>query len=333
MAHELNIENGKASMMYTGEAPWHRLGTQLAEPATSAEAIKAANLDWNVTKKRLYAIDGGEILKSDKYAIVREDKWGKKDCKVLGVVSEAYTAVQNSSAFKFFDSIVGNGEAIYHTAGALGNGERIWILAKLPSDIHVTDNDVVNKFLLLSNGHDGTSSLQVKFTPVRVVCQNTLTQALSIDNTGIKIPHSRDVHNRLSTAAETLGIIQLKFDELEKAFKEMVKKKLSTTDLKNYHEKVFVFPKRLKTDTDASNQRVMQGMREQSAKYFEIGKGNTRPDVKETLWAAYNGIAEYVDHHKKLKIGTDKLNYIWFGTGHALKAKAFKEAIDLMTTK
>jgi len=223
MAHDLNIENGKASMMYTGATPWHRLGTKLAQPATSKQAIQAANLNWRVIKKRLYAIDGGEVLKSDKYAIVREDKWGKEGCKVLGVVSDGYTPVQNSDAFDFFDSIVGNGEAVYHTAGALGNGERVWILAKLPDDICVAGDDVVNKFLLLANAHDGTMSVQIKFTPVRVVCQNTLTQALSIDNIGIKIAHSRKVHNKLSVASETLGIIRLRYDDLAKSFEGMAK--------------------------------------------------------------------------------------------------------------
>jgi len=330
MAHELFIENGEASMMYTGKTPWHGLGTQLKKPATSAQAIKAARLNWNVAKKPLYAIGEGEVLRSDRYAIVREDKWGKPGCKVLGVVSEAYTPVQNRDAFTFFDNIVGNGEAIYHTAGALGNGERIWILAKLPADIRVTDDDVVNKYLLLANGHDGISSVQIKFTPVRVVCQNTLSQALSIDNTGIKISHSRNVHERLSGAAEDLGIIQVKYNELETAFKQMSLRSLNTADLNAYYSNVFPIPKKIKTKADKDKLKSMGEMRLHSTNYFENGKGNNLRGVKRTLWAAYNGITEYIDHHRELKNGADKLNYIWFGGGHAIKAKAFAEACRQM---
>jgi len=330
VAHELYIENGQASMMYTGKTPWHGLGTALKEPATSEQAIKAAKLNWNVAKKRLYAIGEGEVLKSDKFAIVREDKWGRPDCKVMGVVSEAYTPVQNRDAFAFFDNIVGNGEAIYHTAGVLGNGERIWILAKLPTDIRVTDEDVVNKYLLLANGHDGTSSVQIKFTPVRVVCQNTLTQALSIDNTGIRISHSRHVHDRLSGAAQTLGIIQMRYDELEKTFKEMRSTSFNTTDLYAYYYRVFPVPKTIKTKADEDRSKAMREMRFQSMNYFENGKGNNLRGVKRTLWAAYNGITEYIDHHRELKNGGDKLSYIWFGGGHAIKAKAFAEACRQM---
>jgi phage/plasmid-like protein (TIGR03299 family) len=331
MAHNLNMENGKASMMYTGQTPWHGLGKELANPATSSQAIKEANLDWKVTKKRLYAIEGQEILKSDKYGIVREDKWGKDDCKVLGVVSDAYTPVQNSSAFQFFDSIVGSNEAIYHTAGALGNGERIWILAKLPEEMVVKGDDIVQKFLLLANSHDGSLSVQIKFTPIRVVCQNTLTQAINTDTKGVTIPHSRNVHTRLSNAADTLGIIRTRFDDLQTVFKSMAAKQVDRELLKKYHDSVFALPKAIKTKEDESKAKMMEKMKEASRIYFEGGMGNNMACIKGTLWAAYNGITEYIDHRRELNKATDKLNYIWFGVGNSFKVKAYNEAARLIS--
>src|SRR5688500_3965559 len=138
MAHEIHIDNGgRASMMYVGEEPWHGLGTPLQSPATSTEAIQAANLDWTVVKKPLAAIEGKRVLRvPDLYATVRTDWWdGAEDTPVFGVVGRNYTPLQNRDAFSFFDDIVGRDAAVYHTAGALGNGERVWILAKLPDVI------------------------------------------------------------------------------------------------------------------------------------------------------------------------------------------------------
>ena len=172
MAHNLNEANGKTSMMYVNEVPWHKLGTKLENPATAAEAIQAAGLDFNVVKKTL-TTTAPDLPVVGHYATVRTD-----NLQVLGVVGSRYEPIQNRDAFTTFDELVGEGEAIYHTAGVLGKGERIWILAKLPDYIRVNGDDLVEKFLLLTNSHDGSGPVRVKLTPIRVVCENTLTVAL-----------------------------------------------------------------------------------------------------------------------------------------------------------
>lgn len=162
MAHELSTENGKAAMMYVGQVPWHGLGQKLDKPATSAEAIKAAHLDWEVAKVPLYLKgSNGYRLADETFAIVRSDV---SHPAPLGIVGTSYQPLQNRAAFVWFDEIVGQDAAIYHTAGALGSGERVWILAKLPGEIRVKGDDIAEKFLLLSNSHDGKSSVQVKFS-------------------------------------------------------------------------------------------------------------------------------------------------------------------------
>jgi phage/plasmid-like protein (TIGR03299 family) len=317
MAHDLYIEDGKASMMYVGKEPWHGLGTKLEEPATAAEAIKAAKLDWEVVKAPLFAIGGSVALPvADKFAMVPGDKWGKPDCPVFGIVGKDYTPLQNREAFSFFDDIVGQGEAIYHTAGALGKGERVWILAKLPSDIRVVGDDIANKFLLLSNSHDGASSVQIKFTPVRVVCQNTLTMALSQVPT-IRVVHARDMKERLKLAQQTLGLIRDRFDEIEISFQAMAKVKMNEEKVSSYLN--LVFPNPRDPDNEKAWERVERA-RSMARHYYQEN------EVKGTLWAAYNGVTEYVDHHRVKAGGERRLQSIWFGNGYHIKARAFRIA-------
>ena len=204
MAHNLAETNGRTAMAYFGETPWHKLGTKLDRPATAAEAIEAAGLNYEVRLTSLITENG--IPVTQKKAVVRGDTQD-----VLGVVGNSYVPVQNREAFQFLDTVVADGEVRYHTAGALGKGERIWMLAKLPGHIRVKNtDDITEKFLLLHNSHDGTSSLRVFFTPIRVVCANTLSVAQrDARGQGVSIIHKGDLSAKVREAQKVLGLNRL----------------------------------------------------------------------------------------------------------------------------
>lgn len=149
-----NESTGNYSFFSVKEQAWHGLGQIVEEYPTSAEAIKHAGLDCEVPKTAIYTKAAGitetkdgmeagsdEISIPDYFATVRTD-----NNTPLGVVCKDYQVVQNKDAFSFFDAIVGGEEGIlYETAGALGNGERIFITAKLPSYTSVGKDDLVEK--------------------------------------------------------------------------------------------------------------------------------------------------------------------------------------------
>jgi len=340
MAHNLCIQNGEASMFYADEVPWHGLGTRLEGPATAQEAISAAKLDWPVIKIPLYAGSDGEGKRRvpGRFAIVPAHRWGKEDCPVFGIVGSDYTPLQNHEAFEFFDSIVGDGAAIYHTAGALGDGERIWILAKLPNDIQVAGNDVASKYLLLSNSHDGNNSVQIKFTPIRVVCQNTLTMALGRGPT-VRVVHTRDVRERLRQSKRLLGIIESRFSQIEEIFKRTAQLKLNEKKLAAFLNRVFPDPEKPEGRDSEDERYQEERMRAEQNRlwgryFFENGKGNNAKPTAGTLWAAYNGITEFVDHRTRAKQSDERrLDSIWFGDGYFVKARAFRVAEDMASSR
>jgi phage/plasmid-like protein (TIGR03299 family) len=322
MAHNLLIQNGQASMFYINEVPWHGLGVKLNQPATAQGAIQAAGLDWRVKKLPLFA-GSKRIPVLDKFAIIRKtvDLVQKTD-PVLGVVGKEYTPLQNSQAFSFFDPIVGQDAAIYHTAGVLGQGERVWILAKLPGHIRVVGDDITEKYLLLSNSHDGKSSVQIKFTPVRVVCQNTLTLALN-DGAVYRVTHHADIHQKLKQAHEMLGIINSKFDGLEQSFQAMSRVKMNSNLIAEYLATVYP------DSNEPEKQVLVERDRGWSEYFFDQGRGNRMTGVSGSLWAAFNGVTEWQDHRKSRQNENQRLSSSWFGETARIKSRAFGVAQDL----
>ena len=325
MAHNLN-EEGKR-MFYTGKEPWHGLGIKLDNPATSQEAIQAARLDYPLKLQDMYINIGivGQKTVEGKQAVVRQD-----NNDILGVVGDRYRIIQNTEAFSFFDNVIGEGQAVYHTAGALGKGERIWILAKLPGDLMVTPEDKCEKYLLLVNSHDGTCTLKMFFTPVRVVCQNTLIASFKNASDGISIRHTINYQNKVNEAQRALGIAIKYYDKLEQGLQYLSSVDLTISEVETYFEKLLIVPGKEKS------MRVDNQMHE-LVSLFEHGEGNQMKTVRGTAWAAYNAVTEYVDHYRGVKNiekdQTNKLKSIWMGSGANLKQKAFSYILDLVATK
>ncbi|MDH4203324.1 MAG: DUF932 domain-containing protein [Phycisphaerae bacterium] len=303
-------------MMYVGQTPWHQQGIKLDTPPNAGEAIKAAGLDWSVEKRPLYTPCGGkgELTEVQGFhSVVRKDK-----SHVLGVVGKTWQPLQNRDAFAFFDPFVEGKLAEYHTAGSLKNGQLIWVLAKLKSDpMQVVKGDVVEKYLLLSNAHDGKAAINVRFTPVRVVCWNTLTMAERDDASPyLRIRHARNLTQTLQKVQEVVDITNRTFAGTLEQFQFLAKRQVKNID--RFIGDVLKMPIDAKEPPRALNNIVQ---------LFESGKGQDNPKVKGTYWAAYNAVTEWVDHQRG-RDGT-RLEAAWYGEGRRLKQRALEVATKM----
>jgi phage/plasmid-like protein (TIGR03299 family) len=306
-------------MMYYGAKPWHKMGNEVMAAQTSAEAIIAAGLNWEVKKEQLYLKDGREA--DGAMATMRTDT-----NKQLGIVGNVYRPLQNKEAFSFFDAVVGEKLAIYHTAGALGAGEVVWMLAKLPGYIRTIGDDVSEKFLLLTNSHDGTSVVKVMFTPIRVVCQNTLNIALSGSEKIARLKHCSTMGMRLDYVRETIGLVSSQFTMFEDITRRMAAHQVTSDALKKFVVSSGVVP--ITADGDKPSSRAYNIM-EDVSKMFEYGKGADMPGAKGTLWGAFNAVVEYVDYARSSK-GDNRAKSLLMGSGANVKQKAWDSAVSLI---
>ena len=320
MAHELEIVNGKASMFYVGETPWHGLGVKLNAPPTVEEGIKAAGLDWTVGLKPLVTLEGEKV---DHQATYR-----RTDGKIFGVVGPAYTPVQNADAFAWFQPLLDTGDVHLHTAGALQEGRKVWMLAKINKPaLEIADGDIVERFILLSNSHDGSRAVRVGFTPIRVVCQNTLRMAHDADqeaNRLIKVLHTKNVLVALDRLREMMSVANASFEATAEQYRKLAKFHVSRADVRKYVKIVLGIDKEDESKLPTQTMNKLRSI----LLLAEKGKGNANPAIKGTLWAAYNGVTEYLGtEYGRSKEG--RLDALWFGQSSNLSAKALEIAITM----
>lgn len=270
--------------MFSGNGirPWHGLGTIVAGCPTSDEAIKLANLGWDVVQEPVCLKDGTEI--PDCFANIRSDT---KD--VLGIVKDKYRIVQNNESFAFVDSIIQNSKGIecrYETAGSLFNGKRVFMLVRLP-DVNLV-GDTVENYLFLSNSHDGTSGLLAGITNVRVVCNNTLQMAESGASRIWRLRHTESIKGKQAEAEKSLG--------LALSYTERVAEDAERLAAEAVNEERFFREFFKKLDLSEKNREKVM---------YEIGgiykDKDDLQNFRGTKWGMYNAICDFVSNREPLR--------------------------------
>ena len=238
-------------MYITKGKPWTYKGAVNVENCkTAAEVMSAAGLDWQVAKCELVAKmpvhgdrpeDNGFIFGSNNYVeCPNAFATYRTDYNIpLGIVKERYTPVQNVEAFTFFDNAIGKDKAIWQTAGFFGMGERIFVSAKLPKNIFV-QGDPVENYLVFTTSDDGSSGVKILFTPIRVICENTLNAAIATSSNYVSFRHTKSVHCNLDIASEILGICDSRIVFLQEKFDFMRKTQIKDEDAQNIFANVIL---------------------------------------------------------------------------------------------
>jgi phage/plasmid-like protein (TIGR03299 family) len=329
------------SMFYFGETPWHGQGKRLEGEANLEEAIVAGKLDWEVALIPIQTAESPSTGITRRKAVVRTDKKPGDPRRVLGVVHPNFHLLQNREGLQIFDALMGNGRSVYHTGGYLGNGEVVWLLAHIPDNrITVRGGDIVEPYLLFSNSHDGTRSVDIRLTTIRVVCQNTLNLALSKKNSPyvLKRSHNGAYTNLLGEAENYFRFLQSEIRNTENIFKALAAKEFPPQAFQGYLEKLLPLPappRSLPNPSPAverayeARRANIERMRHELASLYKYGHKNgleIKP-AEPSLWGALNAVTAYVDHAQAFK--GDKYAHLMFGKGDQLKQFAYSLALEM----
>lgn len=334
-------------------APFRYKGAINVEDCKSSiEVMHKAHLDWEVAKCELVAKMPGNTedkLKSDGF-LYGGDYYNlcpnafatyRTDCNIpLGIVKERYTIVQNTEAFGFFDNAIGKDQAVWQTAGFFGNGERIFVSAKLPNNILV-NGDPVENYLVFTTSHDGSSGVKILFTPIRIICQNTLNSAIRHASNYISIRHTSSVHKNIDIAHEILGICKEQTTYLSQQYNAMAKIKLNDTQVHNLFADVILTDDeqlRLKMTGHSVDQLIKKqwsaiddsgismkkvNVLNEMATYYHLGPG--QQEILGTAWGAYGAITGYYSNVDN-SVGIKRMDTLLFGD----KSRKIEKAGNLL---
>lgn len=326
MAHEIEVVNGKAQMAYAGALPWHGLGVEVSDSLTPKEMMQAAGLDWTVSKQPMYVSDG--IPVPGKKALLRDS-----DNSILDVVGDDWIPVQNESAFEFFDEYTKAGGMSMHTAGSLKDGRIIWGLAKVNESFSLFGGkDEVDSYLLLSNPHNYGRGVDVRFTPIRVVCNNTLSMSLAGKaSLGISLNHRQEFNvEKVRTA---LDEAHKKMETYKEMASFLSKKRYNESKLFEYFNRVF--PKTTSKTGAGSFDELMKSIKnnEKLASRNAIAAMEvveTQPGAEfgaGSWWSAYNAVT-YMTNHTIGHSADTRLQSVWFGQNKDRNIEALGLAVE-----
>jgi phage/plasmid-like protein (TIGR03299 family) len=324
MAHDLaTFRNGDVSFYSAREPAWHRLGTVTREALNAKDALKAAYLDgWDIQKQPLTTVDpsGKALTIPGKFATVRRnpDPDGPT-FDTLGIVGEDYRVVQNEEAFEFLTGLVEDGEATFETAGAIKGGARVFVTMRLPKKVRIAGDDMLDLYVAVATGHDGEFAFHAFPTPVRIVCQNTLSIALHGAKSSYVVRHDRGAAPKLAEARSILKVTLDGGDTVGRAGREMLSRRVSEQDFMALVERHFV------PEPEDQTRRTILSMRAQREDLRHLGfRAPTQEVGRGTAWGAFNALSEWSEWVKPTKPGApSSAEAVLMGKSAATRQKAW----------
>jgi phage/plasmid-like protein (TIGR03299 family) len=299
-----------------GIVPWHGLGKVIPQDVPAAEAIVCAGLDWTVSKQPV-SIPGGKEA-TEYRAIVRD-----RDQSILSIQGKEYTPFQNDALFAFGEALVGTSRALFHTAGSLDGGRRVWALMKADGLIEVIKGDAIEKYIMLATSHDGSLAFTSAFTATRIVCANTLNLALSQAKDKVSVRHTTNLQDRVKQAQQIMGLSSVYFDRFKEVAQTLVKTRYTDPQMVELTESLFP----VKEGKDEVPTRTLNN-RAKVVELFTTGRGHG--PIRGTAFAALNAVTEYSDHHASSR-NTDrgsaqenKMSSIFWGGAAKLRQQALE---------
>jgi phage/plasmid-like protein (TIGR03299 family) len=301
------------------DIPWHGFGTQCHPDTPPADFLKKAGLDWDVVLRPSFITFKGpndqypRTIATGDQALVRET-----DGKVLTNVSGTWFPVQNSEAFDFFNEFVAAGDMTMETGGSLRDGKMVWAMAKVSESFEVFGHDKVDSYMLFSNPHEYGKGIDIRFTPVRVVCNNTLTLALATKgDLQIKLSHRKKFDPEM--VKEALGIAHERLVEYRDMAKLLGSKKAEKESVVEFFQRIFPHTSKEKATTEMSKvgAQVMETIETQPGNEFARG----------SWWQVFNSVT-YATDHTLGKTPENRLWNAWYGAERNRKLKAMQLATE-----
>lgn len=315
MSHELEMRaDGTARMVYAGQKPWHELGKEISSDLTPEQVLIEAGLDWTVEKVPAYATVAGKKTAIGWSALVRSE-----DDRVLDVVSDDWNPVQNSDAFEFFNDFIAEGGMSMETAGSLRGGQIVWALARVKDGFSVFGGDEVESYLHFTNFHKYGCSTDVRFTPIRVVCNNTLTLSLNTKvERMVKISHRREFSG--DSVKLMLGVAREKLAKYKEMAQFLGSKRYTAKSMVDYFKAVFPVsgPPNAKKEISKSAKTALSVVETQPGAEFASG----------TFWGLFNAVTFSADHLLGRTADT-RLQSSWYGSNKVMKTRALEIALEM----
>lgn len=316
MAHRIE------TMAYAGATPWHGLGVPVDADIDVDDMLVRAGLDWSVDKVPLHIHRrGGEQAVPGHYALVRNS-----DDSVLSVVGSTYEPVQNRDALEFFREFCDAGDMTLETAGSLSGGRRVWALASIRDGFRLVGGDEVSGYLLLTNPHTRNEALVAQFTPVRVVCQNTLAMALRGGGSGV-FRHRHMAAFDPERARQALGLARVQLAEFHEAATFLAGKRYDRDTVTRFFAATFE-PWRADNDDTPVTELARLPRVAQALDALETQPGADTRAAAGTWWGAVNAVTFLADHRLGRSAAT-RLASAWYGEARQFKLRALARAIDL----